>query len=418
MMRVPFARLRRGPFFGLVIGTTVIGIALMLDIVRHNGITALEIAILGLFTVTFCWIVIAFWNAVIGFVLTAARRDPVSLDRLPTAPAGAGPMASRTALIMPVHNEDPVRVMQGLAAMRHSLDRTGHADRFDIHLLSDTTDPAIARAEEAAWRDLCRGGSAGLHYRRRATNAGRKAGNIANFCESWRAEYDFMVVLDADSIMTGATVVALARTMEANPSAGLIQTAPLPARQVTLFGRLVQFAGCLYGPLLAAGQSFWQTDAANYFGHNAIIRIGAFADECRLLVLSGRPPLGGPILSHDFVEAALMRRAGWGVFLMPWLGGSYEEVPGTIPEYATRDRRWSQGSVQHLRLLWDGGLHRINRLHFLLGAMGYISSGLWLLMLLASTAYVLLPVLSADPLVSEAGSGSMCRRSCRSASRG
>ena len=401
MIRVPFALLRRGLFFGLVTLTTLVGIALMLDIVRDNGITALEIVILGLFAVTFGWIGIAFWNAVIGFVLVVARRDPLSLERVPAAPNGAGPIASRTALVMPVHNEDPARVMSGLAAMRRSIDRTGHGDRFDVHLLSDTTDPAIAREEETAWTDLCQqlGGSSGLHYRRRATNAGRKAGNIADFCQRWRAEYDFMVVLDADSIVSGAAVVALARTMEANPRVGLIQTVPIPARQVTLFGRLVQFAGCLYGPMLAAGQSFWQTDAANYFGHNAIVRVGAFADDCRLPVLAGRPPLGGPILSHDFVEAALMRRAGWQVYLLPSIGDSYEEVPGTIPEYATRDRRWSQGSLQHLRLLPARGLHAMNRLHFLLGAMGYVSSLLWLLLLLAGTAYVLLPALSADPLL-------------------
>ena len=401
IIRVPFARLRRGLFFGLVIGCTLVGIGLMLDIVRDNGITGLEIVILGLFAVTFNWISIAFWSAVIGFILTLTRRDPLSLDRAPAAPSGNQPIASRTALVMPVHNEDPARVMRGLAAMRQSLDRTPHADRFDIHLLSDTTDPAIARAEEAAWRDLRQElrGSTGLHYRRRATNAGRKAGNIADFCEHWRAEYDFMVVLDADSIMSGATVVALVRTMEANPRVGLIQTVPLPARQTTLFGRLVQFAGCLYGPMLAAGQSFWQTDAANYFGHNAIVRVGAFADDCRLPVLPGQPPLGGLILSHDFVEAALMRRAGWQVYLMPSLGDSYEEVPGTIPEYATRDRRWTQGSLQHLRLLPARGLHGMNRLHFLFGAMGYLSSLVWLLMLLASTAYVLLPALSTDALL-------------------
>ena len=401
IIRVPFARLRRGLFFGLVIGATLVGVGLMLDIVRDNGITGLEIVILGLFAVTFSWISMAFWNAVIGFILTLARRDPLSLDRAPAAPSGNEPIVSRTALVMPVHNEDPDRVMSGLAAMRRSLDRTDHADRVDIHLLSDTTDPTIARAEEAAWRDVCQqlGRSTGLHYRRRATNAGRKAGNIADFCEHWRAAYDFMVVLDADSIMSGNTVLALVRTMEANPSVGLIQTVPLPARQITLFGRLVQFAGCLYGPMLAAGQSFWQTDAANYFGHNAIVRVGAFADDCRLPVLPGQPPLGGLILSHDFVEAALMRRAGWQVYLMTSLGDSYEEVPGTIPEYATRDRRWTQGSLQHLRLLPACGLHGMNRLHFLFGAMGYLSSLLWLLMLLASTAYVLLPALSSDALL-------------------
>jgi membrane glycosyltransferase len=160
-----------------------------------------------------------------------------------------------------------------------------------------------------------------------------------------------------------------------------------------LFGRLLQFGAALYSPMLAAGQSFWQTDAANYWGHNAIVRAAAFDAYCRLPVLPGRPPLGGAILSHDFVEAALLRRAGWRVYLLPHLDGSHEEVPGNVPDYATRDRRWAQGSVQHLRLLTLRGLHPLSRAHFLLGATGYISSLLWLLMLLASTAYVVVPVM-------------------------
>ena len=402
-IHLPLGRLRRWLFFGVVAGTTLIGIAMMLDIVWTHGITTLELVILGLFAATFSWIAIAFWNAVIGFVLRALGRDPLSLERAPAAPQGDGPIGSRTALVMPVHNEDPGRVMSGLAAMLCSLGRTGHGDHFDLYLLSDTTDPTIARAEEAAWTTLRQrlGCPEGVYYRRRATNFGRKAGNIADFCQRWGTHYDFMVVLDADSVMCGSTMVTLVRTMEANPSAGLIQTVPVPARRTTLFGRLVQFAGCLYSPMLATGQSFWQTDAANYWGHNAIIRVRAFAEHCNLPVLPGNPPLGGAILSHDFVEAALMRRAGWQVYLLPSLGGSYEEIPDNVVDYATRDRRWTQGSLQHLRLLPARGLHAMNRLHFLLGAMGYVSSALWLLMLLASTAYVVLPSLSTDPLISD-----------------
>ena len=399
----PLVRLRRWLFFGLVAGTALIGIGMMLDIVRANGLTTLELAILALFAATFSWIAIAFWNAVIGFVLRALGRDPLSLERAPAARNRDGPIVSRTALVMPVHNEDPARVMSGLAAMLRSLARTGHGDQFDVYLLSDTTDPTIARAEEAAWTTLRQrlGRPAGVYYRRRAANLGRKAGNIADFCQRWGSHYEFMVVLDADSVMCGSTMVELVRTMEATPNAGLIQSVPVPARRATLFGRLVQFAGCLYSPMLATGQSFWQTDTANYWGHNAIVRVRAFADHCSLPMLPGNPPMGGAILSHDFVEAALMRRAGWHVYLLPSIGGSYEEVPDNIVDYATRDRRWTQGSLQHLRLLPARGLHAMNRLHFLLGAMGYVSSLLWLLMLLASTAYVVLPYLSTDPWLSD-----------------
>jgi membrane glycosyltransferase len=389
----PLPRLRRWLFVGLVSGTTLVGVDLMLDIVGANGFVGLEIIIFALFALTFGWISISFWNAVIGFVLTALRRDPLSLRHAPVAPADIGQVASRTALVMPVYNEDPVRVTRSLAAMLRSLERAGISDAFDAFLLSDTNNPAIAQAEEAAFEDLRqqldRPGA--VRYRRRTANIGRKAGNIEDFCQRWGSGYDFMVVLDADSIMTGSTLGQLVRAMEATPDAGLMQTVPTPVDRTTLFGRLLQFAACLYSPMLAAGQSFWQTDAANYWGHNAIIRVRAFAEHCRLPVLPGRPPLGGAILSHDFVEAALLRRAGWGVYMLADTGGSYEDVPDNIVDYAIRDRRWCQGSLQHLRLLSGRGLRWMSRLHFVLGAMGYVSSFLWFLMLLASTAYIVLP---------------------------
>ena len=405
-LRTPYVRLRRWLFFGLVAGTTMTGCVMMLDIVRDAGITALEIVILALFIPTFAWISVAFWNAVLGFALQLTERDPLSLERLRGRGGYGGPIVSRTALIMPAHNEDPERLMGGLAAMLRSLEETGQNDHFDVHLLSDTTDSDVAREEETAWTVLRAGAERPdrLHYRRRSANVGRKAGNIAEFCGRCGTEYDFMVVLDADSIMSGSTLVELVRAMQANPRAGLIQTVPIPARQETLFGRLVQFAAAVYSPILATGQSFWQTESANYWGHNAILRMRPFIDHCELPVLSGSPPLGGAILSHDFVEAGLLRRSGWFVYLFPMLGGSYEEVPGNVFDYAKRDRRWAQGSLQHLRLLHGRGFEPLSRLHFALGAMGYISSLLWLLILLASTAYVLIPALSAAPL-SQAGAG-------------
>ena len=378
---------------------------MMLDIVRAAGVTVLEIGILALFVPTFGWISLAFWSALTGFALQLLRRDPISLARAGTRVLPNAAIVTRTALVMPAHNEDPERLMAGLAAVIYSLEATGQAGHFDVHLLSDTTDPDLARTEEALWRELRERAprADALHYRRRSSNVDRKAGNIADFCETWGSEYDFMVVLDADSVMSGPTLIELVREMQANPRAGLIQTVPIPARQDTLFGRFVQFAGTLYGPMLASGQAFWQAESANYWGHNAILRMRPFIEHGRLPVLPGKPPLGGRILSHDFVEAALLRRAGWLVYLLPSLGGSYEEVPTNVLDYAKRDRRWAQGSLQHLRLLREPGWSTLSRLHFALGAMGYLASVLWLLILSASTAYVLVPALSADPLVSQQG---------------
>jgi membrane glycosyltransferase len=409
---IPWLGVRRIVFALLVLGTAGMGTWMMLDIVDAGGITALEVGILVLFSATFGWIGIAFWHAILGFLLQVLGVHPLTLRREGTAPDGtqgegaAEPLRNRTALVMPAFNEHPQRLVAGLGAMLRSLVATGEAGAFHLHLLSDTNDPALAAEEEESWRllltevrPLLPTGTE-LHYRRRATNTGRKAGNIAEFCRRRGADYSYMVVLDADSLMRGRTLVGLARAMDANPRAGLIQTVPLPVPQGTLFGRLLRFAASLHSPMLATGQSFWQGDAANYWGHNAIVRVEPFLAHGTLPVLPGRPPLGGEVLSHDFVEAALLRRAGWQVLLLPEVDGSLEDVPGNIPDYARRDRRWAQGSLQHLRLLGMPGLHPVSRIHFLLGAMGYISSLLWLLMLLAGTLYVLLPN-PGDPLVGE-----------------
>lgn len=407
---------------GSWIATTGLGLALMVAIVGSEGITPLEVLILCLFAVAFGWIVIPFWTALVGFVLQVAGRDPLSLQPLEAVRATDGPLRSRVAVVMPAYNEDPRRVMAGLAAMAQSLADSGYARHFALHLLSNTTDPGVRAAEDLAWAGLEERLAPGLvsnvsgttwpalHFRRRDMNDGRKAGNIAEFCGTWREAYDYMVVLDADSIMDGESLVELARMMDRNPDVGLIQTVPLPARQRTLFGRLAQFAACVYSPLLATGQAFWQGDVGNYWGHNAIVRLGPFADHCRLPVLPGRPPLGGEILSHDFVEAALLRRAGWKVYMAPWIEGSYEELPGNVLGYARRDRRWAQGSLQHLRLLAEPGLAWLSRLHFVMGAMAYLSSALWLVLLLASTAYVVFPGLSGNALWEVSGPGARWNR--------
>ena len=289
---------------------------------------------------------------------------------------------------MPIYNENPAQVLAGLEATFRSLRGASDLTLFDFFLLSDTTDPVVGVAEESGWATLCRrlDASGKIFYRRREANMSRKAGNIADFCRRWGGRYDLMVVLDADSIMSGETILNLVRAMQAIPDAGIIQTVPIPVGQQTMFGRFVQFASRLYSPMLSTGLCFWQQGEANYWGHNAIIRVVPFMKYCGLPVLPGHPPLGGEILSHDFVEAALMRRGNWHVYLLPDLEGSYEGVPGNMLDFAKRDRRWAQGNLQHLKLLGARGLHPLNRLHFLLGALAYVSSLIWLMLLALSTA--------------------------------
>lgn len=405
-LHVPARRLRRPAFFTLVGLITGSGAWAMYIVLSANGIGFLDIPILALFSVTFAWITTAFCSAVIGALLTAFGIDPMSLRRIAVRMEDRCPMASRTAVIMPVHNENVAQVTARLEATCRDLQRTGEAHAFDFFLLSDSTDDIIAAREERAVAEMRARtftGHTRLFYRRRRNNQGRKAGNVADFCRRWGARYECMVVMDADSIMAGDTLCRLVRAMQATPSAGIIQTVPLPVGQRTVFGRALQFAASLYSPMLAHGLCFWQMESANYWGHNAIIRIAPFMKHCNLPVLPGRPPLGGEILSHDFVEAALMRRAGYHVLLVPEVGGSFEDVPGNILDFARRDRRWSQGNFQHLRLMNMKGLHPLSRLHFLFGALAYGCSFLWLSTLTVSSVDALTHALTeieyfgADP---------------------
>jgi membrane glycosyltransferase len=375
---------RRVCVLGLAAASTVLGTWEMHRLLSARGTTAPEVVLAALFALCFGWIALSFWTAVAGFVQLALGGRLPGL-RWPTAQEEASRLTSRTSVVMPIHNEDPAAVFANVQATYESVAATGHLEAFDFYVLSDSTRPEAWVAEELAWADLCRrvGGQGRIFYRRRTDNAGKKAGNLQDFCERWGRHYDFTLVLDADSLMDGRTLVKMARLMELNPRTGIIQAPPLCVGRSTLFARLQQFAGRVYGPVVAAGAAAWQLGESNYWGHNAIIRTQAFIEHCGLPVLPGQQPFGGHILSHDFVEAALMRRAGYTVWLVPELGGSFEQPPPNLLAYAQRDRRWCQGNLQHLSLVMAGGLHPISRGHFLMGVMSYVASPLWLLFLLA-----------------------------------
>jgi membrane glycosyltransferase len=374
--------------FGALAGFTVLLISCeAFDMLRINGLNSLKLAILALFVVLLVPMALSFWTAAIGFVVQLRGGDPLALSRALEDGSAGHSLLPRAAVVMPAYNEEPARVFAGLAATYQSLQSTGFLPSFDFFLLSDTKDPDIWVREEVAFAELRNAVSdpERLHYRNRRENFERKTGNIAEFCATWGDRYRYMIVLDADSIMTGASLMNLVRLMEKNPRAGIIQTPPVPVNRRTLFGRLQQFATQAYGLIFTTGLNFWQGGAGNYWGHNAIIRIEPFVQHCRLPRLPGKEPMGGQILSHDFIEAAFMRRAGWRVYLASELRGSYEEVPPSLITYAARDRRWCQGNLQHTRLLLAPGLHIVNRLHLSLGVMAYLSSPLWLLLLLLST---------------------------------
>ncbi|MCL6609640.1 MAG: glucans biosynthesis glucosyltransferase MdoH, partial [Geminicoccaceae bacterium] len=300
------ARRRRATFFVLIVTTTVWGIWILAQILGVNGLSAVDLAHLAVFAVLMLWLAQSFWTLAAGFAVLAARwaRGGPSPPGLPDPTDAAG----RVAIVMPIYNEDTERVFAGLAAMWQDLRRAAPEDRrCDLFVLSDTTDPDIWLAEIEAWRELRQrvGDTDRIFYRRRDRNVGRKTGNIEDFLTRFGANYAYMVVLDADSLMTGATILELIGRMDANPGVGLIQAPPKLVRGKTLFARVLQTAGELYGPLSAAGLAYWARGEGNYWGHNAIIRIRPFMELCGLPALPGRAPLGGPILSHDFVEAAL-----------------------------------------------------------------------------------------------------------------
>jgi membrane glycosyltransferase len=352
------------------------------SVLATDRLSYLDLAILGIFFLSFAWISSAFWTALAGFV-TIWRGANTGLS----APALPLPADTRTALVMPIYHEDPEQVGLRLAATYRSLAATGQLAHFDLFILSDSRERDIVAKEQALWSRLCKELHAAGHlfYRNRTENRGRKAGNIADFCRRWGGRYRYFVVLDADSVMSGATLVRLVQLMEANPDAGLIQTVPRPVGGTTLLARILQFSAGLYGPLLAGGLNYWFQNESNYWGHNAIIRTDAFMASAALPTLPGAPPFGGEILSHDFVEAAFLRRAGWGVWLVPELGGSYEQLPPTLSDFVNRDRRWCQGNLQHLRLLNTKGLRPASRAHLLTGAMAYMASPLWLTLLLLTS---------------------------------
>lgn len=392
----PWARValwRRGLLAFLVLIPSAVASEFVVGILPHPGFAVIDDALAVVFGLLFGWVSIGLWTSVFGvLVLLFGSRHWVSLDAPEPGEMTGG---ARTAVVMPAYREQPERVVAGLEAMYRSLREVGRAEGFDFFLLSDSDDPDAWIEEEIAWIRLRErlGGNARVFYRRRRSNIKRKSGNIADFCRRWGAEYDFMVVLDADSLMSGETLASLADAMCAHPDVGLIQTVPSTVHQNTLFGRLQQFANRLYGPVFSAGMHFLQLGEGHYWGHNAIIRIEPFMRHCALPRLSGKTMLGGEILSHDFVEAALMRRAGWSVWVAHDLSGSYEETPPTLLDELKRDRRWAQGNLQHARLLFASGLNPAHRAIFVNGIMAYVSSLLWFVFLLLSSIESVLHVL-------------------------
>ncbi|MDM0115073.1 glucans biosynthesis glucosyltransferase MdoH [Variovorax sp. J22R133] len=385
------AEQRRFAFLMLTILSTAIAATLFASIQPDYDNLWLEYGQISLYALLSGWVVTGFVTALMGFYVSV-RGDKHALSAKKVASHPMNPEA-RTAIIMPICNEDVATVFAGLRATCESVAATGHARQFDVFVLSDSYDPELAAAERAAWEGLRTALAENenqpqveVYYRLRTRRTHRKAGNVADFCRRWGKDYRYMVVLDADSVMSGDCLTSMVKLMEANPTAGIIQTATQAIGHVTLHARAQQFASRVTGRLFTLGMQYWQLGESHYYGHNAIIRVEPFMEHCALAPIKGTGGMSGGIMSHDFVEAALMRRAGYHVWLVADLVGSYEQQPPDLLAELQRDRRWCQGNMQNARLMAEPGIHPVHRAMFVTGTMAYASAPLWLAFLTLGTA--------------------------------
>jgi membrane glycosyltransferase len=332
--------------------------AILIIFLGQTGWGLVETGILICFLLFLPWTVLGFWNALIGLYLLHGSKSGLYQVAPYLVEADTDkPLRLKTAIVMTLRNEDPARAFARLHVIYESLELTGEASQFAFFVLSDSDNSDIVAREQAlftAWKGIVSRPDS-LNYRRRLQNTGFKAGNIVDFCERWGHEYAYMLTLDADSLMDGQTIVRMVRILQAYPKLGILQSLVVGAPARSPFARLFQFGMRAGMRAYTMGQAWWTADCGPYWGHNAMVRVAAFSEHCHLPELSGRAPFGGAILSHDQVEAALMRKGGYEVRVLPLETGSYEDNPTNVIEFLRRDARWCQGNLQYFKLvLWEG----------------------------------------------------------------
>jgi membrane glycosyltransferase len=381
--------LRRILFLTLVGLTMAAMIGLLAVALSAGGFGFADFILVVLFAVTLPWMVIGFWNATIGFLIMRLARDPVATVT-PTAAriSGREPITASTAILICIRNEPPERPASFLMPLLQGLAASEAASHFHIYILSDTDNPSIAQAEEQqfaamaeTWRERLR-----ITYRRREANLGFKAGNIHDFCDRWGKDHDFALVLDADSVMTARSVLRLVRIMQAEPQLGILQSLVIGMPSASAFARLFQFGMRLGMRSYTIGSAWWQADCGPYWGHNAIIRLAPFIAHCELPKLPENALVGGHILSHDQVEAVLMRRAGFAVRVLTDEGESFEQNPPTLIEFIRRDLRWCQGNMQYWHFLLIPGLKLVSRYQLIFAILMFLGSPAWMGLLVLGTA--------------------------------
>jgi membrane glycosyltransferase len=373
----------------LVLGLNLITYALMLGwasrILAAGGWTWIDAVLFLAFALGTPWAVLGFWNALIGLWLLNAGGTDARMAVAPFAAAGDQPTPIRikTAVFMTLRNEDATRAIERFKIVADSIERTGEGGAFSYFVLSDSNDAAVGAAEEravTAWQAAAAAPER-IVYRRRSNNVGYKAGNVRDFCARWGDQFGLMLPLDADSLMAGAEIVRLVRIMQAHPKIGILQSLVVGMPSQSAFARIFQF-GMRHGMrAYTMGQAWWVGECGPFWGHNALVRVQPFYEHCDLPVLPGTPPLGGHVLSHDQVEATLMRRAGYEVRVLPQEVGSWEENPPTMLEFARRDVRWCQGNMQYLKLLDLPGLYPMSRFQLVWAILMFVGIPAWTLMI-------------------------------------
>ncbi len=386
--------IRRIIFASLVFVTISALVAIMAQAMAKGGISFAEIILLACFLVTLPWTAIGFWNAVIGFILLQFTKNPAShvfpaMDSID----GDEEITASTAIAMCIRNEDVSQVNRNLNAMMARLVASEVGDKFHIYVLSDSYKPDIIAEEERQFAKLQRDwdGRIGLTYRRRDDNPGFKAGNIRDFCLRWGDQHDFMVTLDADSVMSASSILRLVRIMQKNDNLGILQSLVVGLPSDSPFTRVFQFGMRMGMKSYTLGSAWWQSDCGPYWGHNALIRLKPFIEHCHLPKLPGKGPLSGWILSHDQVEAVYMRRAGFECRVLAEESGSFEENPPHILEFIRRDLRWCHGNMQYFKLLAEPGLKLTSRIQLVLAILMFIGSPAWMLFVAVATTALVAP---------------------------
>ena len=378
---------RRRLFAFVCFATLVLMTDRLAQILATDGFGLIDGLLVLCFVIALPWSILGFWNSLLGFLLAFARDPLEAINPVATRARTDDPVFIRTAVLMTLRNENPARAFRRLRIIKQSLDATGYGDNFDYYILSDSSEPDVLAAERAAYAawiaefpHVDR-----IVYRHRENNAGFKAGNVRDFCERWGRQYEVMVPLDADSLMTGTAIVRMIRIMQASPRLGILQSLVVGMPSASFFARVFQF-GMRHGMRsFTSGSAWWHADCGPFWGHNTAVRVAPFTDFCKLPDLPGKPPFGGPILSHDQVEAVMMRRAGFEARVLPHEDGSYEDNPPALLDYVRRDLRWCNGNLQYFRILGLPGMLPTNRVQIALAIQ----------MFLVSPATVLFAVLAA-----------------------